>query len=98
MKRLHCELEAKGVTDASANFICALALAAPEGSTRVVEGKVFGTLTWPPRGLLGFGYDPIFVPNGYTQTFGEMARAAKNALSHRMRAFENLMAATYDDD
>jgi XTP/dITP diphosphohydrolase len=98
MKRLHCELEANGASDASANFICALALAAPEGRALVFEGKVFGTLTWPPRGALGFGYDPIFVPYGYSQTFGEMARIAKNALSHRMRAFEKLMAATYDDD
>jgi XTP/dITP diphosphohydrolase len=54
-------------------------------------------LTWPPRGSRGFGYDPIFVPDGYTQTFGEMAPKFKNELSHRMRAFEKLMAATYAD-
>ena len=97
MARVHRELEAKGASDLRANFTCALALAAPEGPTRVFEGKVFGVLTWPPRGSLGFGYDPIFVPEGYTQTFGEIARVEKNALSHRMRAFENLMAAAYDD-
>jgi XTP/dITP diphosphohydrolase len=97
MARVHRELEAKGASDLRANFTCALALAAPEGPTRVFEGKVFGVLTWPPRGSLGFGYDPIFVPEGYTQTFGEIARAEKNALSHRMRAFEKLMAVAYDD-
>jgi XTP/dITP diphosphohydrolase len=97
MTRVHRELETKGASDLRANFTCALALATPEGPTHVFEGKVFGTLTWPPRGRRGFGYDPIFVPDGYTQTFGEMAPAEKNALSHRMRAFEKLMAATYDD-
>ena len=97
MERVHRELEARGASDARANFTCALALAAPEGSARVFEGRVFGTLTWPPRGSRGFGYDPIFVPDGYTQTFGEMAPKLKNELSHRMRAFEKLMAATYAD-
>jgi XTP/dITP diphosphohydrolase len=97
MARVHRELTEKRASDFRANFTCALALAAPQGRTRVFEGKVFGMLTWPPRGLRGFGYDPIFVPEGYTQTFGEIAPAEKNALSHRMRAFEKLMAATYDD-
>ena len=77
-----------------ANFTCALALASPDGPAQVFEGKVFGTLTWPPRGGRGFGYDPIFVPDGYRETFGEMAPALKNELSHRMRAFEKLMAGT----
>jgi XTP/dITP diphosphohydrolase len=98
MARVQRELEAKGASDLGANFTCALALAIAEAPARVFEGKVFGTLTWPPRGLRGFGYDPIFVPDGYTQTFGEMAPAEKNALSHRMRAFEKLMEATYDGD
>lgn len=95
MERVHRELAAKGAADFSANFTCALALAAPEGDARVFEGKVFGTLTWPPRGANGFGYDPIFVPDGYDHTFGEMAPELKNALSHRMRAFEKLMAEAY---
>jgi XTP/dITP diphosphohydrolase len=84
-------------TDRHANFTCALALAAPGGAVKVFEGKVFGTLAWPPRGTRGFGYDPIFVPDGYKETFGEMDPALKNRLSHRMRAFEQLMQATYED-
>ncbi len=95
MERVHRELEARGASDARANFTSALALAAPEGRAKIFEGKVFGTLTWPPRGSRGFGYDPIFLPDGYTQTFGEIAPELKNELSHRMRAFEKLMAATY---
>ena len=95
MERVQRELEAEGATDLAANFTCALALAAPEGPAQVFEGKVFGTLCFPPRGTRGFGYDPIFVPDGHTQTFGEMAPALKNELSHRMRAFEKLMADTY---
>jgi XTP/dITP diphosphohydrolase len=98
MHRVHRELEAKGVTAPRANFICALALASPEGSAQAFEGKVFGTLAWPPRGTRGFGYDPMFVPDGYNETFGEMERELKNQLSHRMRAFELLMAETYVAD
>ena len=97
MARVHDALEARGATDLRANFTCALALAAPGGAVKVFEGKVFGTLAWPPRGTRGFGYDPIFVPDGYNETFGEMDPALKNRLSHRMRAFEQLMQATYDD-
>jgi XTP/dITP diphosphohydrolase len=97
MTRVHQELEAAGSRDARANFTCALALALPDGETSVFEGKVFGTLTWPPRGGSGFGYDPIFVPDGHDETFGEMDPDLKNRLSHRMRAFEKLMQATYVD-
>ena len=98
MRRVHEALEARGrLADTHANFTCALALAAPDGAVKVFEGKVFGTLAWPPRGTRGFGYDPIFVPEGYSETFGEMDPALKNRLSHRMRAFEQLMQATYDD-
>jgi XTP/dITP diphosphohydrolase len=97
MQRVHREMEATGTDERRANFICALALAEPGGTTQTFEGKVFGTIVWPPRGGRGFGYDPIFVPEGYTQTFGEMEREFKNRLSHRMRAFEQLMAETYVD-
>jgi XTP/dITP diphosphohydrolase len=98
MKCVHRELEAARAEDAAANFTCALALAAPDGRCEVFEGRVFGRLVWPPRGTRGFGYDPIFVPNGYKETFGEMEPSLKDAISHRARAFEKLMLAAYDDD
>ena len=98
MARVHDALEAKRVTDGHANFTCALALAAPDGEVQAFEGKVFGTLVWPPRGGNGFGYDPIFMPDGYDETFGEMEPGLKDAVSHRARAFEKLMLAAYDDD
>ncbi|HAH66230.1 MAG TPA: non-canonical purine NTP pyrophosphatase, RdgB/HAM1 family [Rhizobiales bacterium] len=91
MERVNRELEASGATDRRANFTCALAFAQPAGKTLVFTGKVDGTLVWPPRGTRGFGYDPIFVPDGYTETFGEMDPALKNEMSHRMRAFEKLI-------
>ena len=98
MERVHRELEAAGAKDWSANFTCALALAAPDGRCELFEGKVFGTLTWPPRGGRGFGYDAIFVPEGRKETFGEMEPSLKDAISHRACAFEKLMLAAYDDD
>jgi XTP/dITP diphosphohydrolase len=91
MRKVQEELEASGSTDRRANFTCALAVAAPGHPTKAFEGKVFGTLVWPPRGTRGFGYDPIFVPEGYDETFGEMDPVRKNVLSHRMRAFEKLI-------
>ena len=97
MERVEKELAASGATDRRANFTCALALAQPDGSVATTVGKVFGTLTWPPRGSKGFGYDPIFVPDGYEQTFGEMEPDQKNALSHRMRAFEKLIMGRFDE-
>jgi XTP/dITP diphosphohydrolase len=99
MERVYRELEAAGAAEAPrANFTCALAIAAPDGWVQVFEGRVFGTIVWPPRGTRGFGYDPIFVPDGYDETFGEMKPELKNRLSHRMRAFEQLIAATYVDE
>ena len=65
----------------------ALCLAWPNGETALFEGKVWGHLVWPPRGTQGFGYDPMFVPEGHTSTFGEMEPDAKHAISHRARAF-----------
>jgi XTP/dITP diphosphohydrolase len=83
------------VEDLSATFVCALAVAWPQGPAVVTEGKVEGALTFPPRGTLGFGYDPIFTPAGGAQTFGEMAPEAKDAISHRARAFAQLKAALF---
>ena len=73
--------------DRSAAFFCALALAWPDGRIETVEGRWDGTLTFPPRGAHGFGYDPIFIPAGEARTCAEMPPAEKQALSHRARAF-----------
>lgn len=91
MQKVHDALAARGNWDVAdgpvANFTAALCLAWPDGETRVFEGKVFGHLIWPPRGSKGFGYDPMFLPSGETQTFGEMDPDRKHAISHRARAF-----------
>lgn len=81
--------------DLGAWFSCALAVAWPDGPVVAVEGRVDGTLTFPARGTRGFGYDPIFIPQGGGHTFGEMAPAAKDAISHRARAFAKLKAALF---
>jgi len=70
-----------------AAFICALCLAWPDGRSEIFEGRIDGRLVWPPRGTHGFGYDPMFRPEGETETFGEMPAARKHAMSHRARAF-----------
>lgn len=91
MQRVHGALEDVGAwTDAPprANFISVLCLAWPDGAASFYEGKVFGHLVWPPRGGNGFGFDPMFVPDGDSRTFGEMEPAGKYAISHRTRAFE----------
>nr|WP_196242421.1 RdgB/HAM1 family non-canonical purine NTP pyrophosphatase [Azospirillum oleiclasticum] len=80
-----------GRADRSAHFVCALSLAWPDGHVETVEGRCDGTLVWPPRGDKGFGYDPIFVPEGFDITFGEMDPAAKHAMSHRADAFRQLV-------
>jgi XTP/dITP diphosphohydrolase len=80
-----------------ANFISVLCLAWPNGEDRIFEGKVFGHLVWPPRGGNGFGYDPMFVPDGDVRTFGEMEPAEKYAISHRTRAFAAFKAAMLDE-
>jgi XTP/dITP diphosphohydrolase len=95
MKKVEDELAAKDATDRSAAFICVLALAEPGGAVETFEGRVEGTLVFPPRGDKGFGYDPIFVARGESLTFGEMAPAKKHAMSHRARAFEKLVAARF---
>jgi XTP/dITP diphosphohydrolase len=79
-----------------ANFTSVLSLAWPDGTSLELEGKVFGTLVWPPRGERGFGYDPMFLPAGYAETFGEMAPDAKQAISHRAVAFRKLVEACVD--
>ena len=95
MERVWREVEAAG-PDAGhdAHFTCALSLAWPNnGQAESFEGRVDGTLVWPPRGDQGFGYDPMFMPIGFDQTFGEMDPADKHRISHRAKAFEKLVAA-----
>ena len=93
MRRVEERLEETGSDDRRAWFTSALAVAWPDGPAVVVEGRVDGTLTFPPRGDRGFGYDPVFVPDGHGETFGEMDPVLKDSISHRARAFEKLKAA-----
>lgn len=85
----------RGTEDRAAKFVCALALAWPDGHTEVFEGTVTGDITWPPVGEKGFGYDPIFIAEGETITFAEMAPERKHAMSHRADAFHQLVAACF---
>jgi XTP/dITP diphosphohydrolase len=96
MRKVEERLEERGATDLRAWFTSSLAVAWPDGPAVVVEGRVDGALTFPPRGDRGFGYDPIFIPDGHARTFGEMEPALKDALSHRARAFDKLKAALID--
>ncbi len=95
MAKVEERLAETGLEDRAAWFTCALAVAWPDGPAVVVEGRVDGVLTFPPRGTKGFGYDPIFQPEGFAATFGEMEPAAKDAMSHRARAFEQLRTALF---
>jgi XTP/dITP diphosphohydrolase len=91
------ERELAGAADRAATFVCALCLAWPDGRHEIFEGRIDGTLVWPPRGDKGFGFDPMFVPAGGTGTFGEMDPAAKHAISHRARAFAKLAERGFGD-
>ena len=90
MERVNREIGA--ATDRRAWFIAALCLAWPDGHTATFIGRIDGTAIWPPRGQNGFGYDPIFIPSGGAETFGEMDPDAKHAISHRARAFAQLLS------
>lgn len=85
----------RGAEDRSARFVCALALAWPDGHAEVFEGTVAGEITWPPVGDKGFGYDPMFTADGEDITFAEMDPDRKHALSHRADAFRKLVAACF---
>ena len=95
MTRVQRELEAKAASDRHAHFVAALSLCWPDGHCESFEGRVDGRVVWPPRGDKGFGYDPMFVPDGHAITFGEMEPAAKHAISHRADAFRQLTAACF---
>lgn len=87
------EREMAGNSDRSAWFSCVLAQAWPDGETALFEGRSEGSVTFPPRGAGGFGYDPLFIPAGETRSYGEMSRAEKHASSHRARALAAWRAA-----
>ena len=95
MRRVEEELAAKGATNRAAEFVCALALAWPDGHVETFEARWPGALVWPPRGDNGFGYDPMFVPRGESETCGEMDPDRKHALSHRAQAFAQLVEACF---
>ncbi len=93
MQRVERDIAGRG--DRGAQFICAISLCWPDGHCETFEGRVDGTLVWPPRGNHGFGYDPVFLPTGGTETFGEMDPDAKHAISHRADAFRQLIGACF---
>ena len=102
MERVMRELEKREATDRRAHFVSALVIAWPDGHEELFEGRVFGQVVWPPRGSKGFGYDPMFQPDGFAETFGELSSDEKHGidwskpepsgLSHRARAFVKLAA------
>ena len=91
MEKVEAALPEGAARDAA--FVCTLALVWPDGHAELFEGRAPGRLVWPPRGDRGFGYDPVFVPDGHDLTYAEMDPAEKHAISHRARAFEQLVAA-----
>ena len=93
MEKVERELKAINATDRSAKFVCCLAVVWPDGREETYQGEVHGDLVWPPRGTRGFGYDPVFIAKGETETFGEMDPDKKHAMSHRADAFAKLKAA-----
>ncbi len=96
MRKVEAELIKLGDrVDRSAAFVCTLALAWPDGEQALFEGRVEGSLTWPPRGTMGFGYDPVFIPSGFDQSFAELDPAQKHTISHRADAFAKLVAASF---
>ncbi|MDO8290736.1 MAG: RdgB/HAM1 family non-canonical purine NTP pyrophosphatase [Parvibaculum sp.] len=95
MEKVRLGLVEEGTLNTRAYFIAGLALAWPDGHVEYFEGRIDGDLVWPPRGLKGFGYDPMFVPDGHDMTFGEMEPAKKHAMSHRAKAFSQLINACF---
>jgi len=94
MQKVEDALQAKGPeAGRDAHFVCVLSLCWPDGHVESFEGRCEGTLTWPPRGTMGFGYDPVFVPLNDTRSFAELDPEEKHAISHRADAFRKLVAA-----
>lgn len=92
------ESRLKSISDRNAYFTAALALCWPDGHSEIFTGRVDGTLVWPKRGSLGFGYDPMFLPKGSTKTFGEMEPGIKHSKSHRAKAFAKLTKACFSTE
>jgi XTP/dITP diphosphohydrolase len=96
MEKVEAKLKALGpAVSRAAHFVCTLALAWPDGEHALFEGRVSGALIWPPRGKIGFGYDPVFMPTGHSQTFAECDPLVKHAISHRADAFAKLVATVF---
>ncbi len=95
MKRAHEKLSSLDSTDRSAEFVCVLTLAWPDGHVETFRGTVQGDIVWPPKGDRGFGYDPIFQAKGMQRTFAEIDPAEKHAMSHRADAFNQLVDACF---
>ncbi len=96
MRKVEDRLQALGPeTSRAAHFVCTLALVWPDGSDALFEGRVDGSLVWPPRGGRGFGYDPVFVAEGQSETFGEIDSDLKHSISHRADAFAKLVRAVF---
>nr|QJR98229.1 non-canonical purine NTP pyrophosphatase [uncultured Alphaproteobacteria bacterium] len=91
MKMLLNEIKESGSNNRKAHFSCCLALACPNQKTKIFEGRVDGSIAQYPKGSNGFGYDPIFIPEGYEQTFAELGDDVKNQISHRRRALEKFI-------
>ncbi len=88
LNKINSLMKDKKVT--KCKFVCALSISWPDGKHITERGEIFGNYTWPPRGKLGFGYDPIFIPSNYNQTFGELYPKLKHSISHRYSAFQKL--------
>jgi XTP/dITP diphosphohydrolase len=95
MTRVEDEMYRSGNPDRRAHFVCVLALSAPGAGTEVFEGRAYGAIDFPPRGQFGFGYDPIFIPEGHRFTFAELDPKEKHAISHRAKAFDKFVKAAF---
>tara|TARA_B100000575_G_scaffold283444_1_gene276288 strand:- start:771 stop:1382 length:612 start_codon:yes stop_codon:yes gene_type:complete len=87
IKKIYNLLKKKNKMNSKARFVCAISVALPDGSSFEYQGKIEGSISFPARGKKGFGYDPIFVPKGYSKTFAQISKIKKNQVSHRFKAF-----------
>jgi XTP/dITP diphosphohydrolase len=96
MNRIQDDLSKIGLDKSAAKFVCALAIYVPGHEARIYSGELFGTINFPARGTNGFGYDPIFTPQGYEMTLAEMTQSEKNLISHRKLALSKLIEAEFN--